>query len=131
MEQASKIILSVVFAFSGATYADCPNNVQPIKKGEVAVCDGFLFSDGAEKTASQARDDADYYKKLSDKLQEKSDLEDKQSQILNDRLKLYIDESKALSKTVAQKDNTESLYRFVYFALGVVITGVIAVNVRR
>lgn len=130
MEYAKKLILCTAL-ICNQVFADCPTNVQPIKKGDVATCDGFLFTKDAEKTAASDRDDAIYYKKLSDKLQEKSDLDDQQSKILNNRLKLYINESQSLAKSSAQKDNTETLYRFGYFVVGVLVTGVIAVNVRR
>jgi hypothetical protein len=128
MEQIKAIlILTLALSVDGA-FADCAN-VQPIKAGEVAACDGFLFSDAAEKKAAEARDDAEYYKKLSTKLEERSVLEEQQSQVLNQRLQLYITEANALGKTLADKNTNESLYRFAYFALGVLVTGTIAANV--
>ncbi len=131
MEQAAKLILALIFTVSTTVHADCSVNVQPIKKGDVATCDGFLFSDSAEKSAAQSRDDATYYKSLSDKLQQKSDLQDQQSKILDQRIKLYADESNQLAQELSGKSNTEGIYRLLYFGLGVLVTGAIAVNVRR
>lgn len=98
-------------------FADCPQNVQVIKQGQTANCDGFLFSPSAESDSYKAK--------------QLADLEKTENDILNERLQLYMKQSDALAKDVGQRDNSESLYRFGYFLLGAIITGYIAVNVRK
>lgn len=103
--------------------------VTEIKKGEAAPCDGFYFPDWAEKEAAESRDDAEYLKKVNDELTRKSQAQAAESEILERRLNLYMQQSDVLSKDVARRDNTESLYRVLYFGLGALLTGYIASNV--
>ncbi len=110
----------VVGLFSGGISvagADCPNSVTPISKGQVAVCDGYLFSPHAESEAWKAT-------KLAD-------LREQENKILERRLELYIKQSDTLAQEVAKRDNYEGLYRLGYFVIGAVLTGVIAKNVSR
>lgn len=89
-----------------------------------------MFSDAAEKDAATARDDAAYYKKMSDKLGERSKLQDDENAVLEQRLKMYMDATSNLSKEVATRDTTESYIRIGYFVLGVVVTGLAVRNIR-
>lgn len=98
-------------------FAECPKNVAPIKKGDSAVCDGYLFSPEAESEAYKAK--------------ELAELRKAENEILSQRLELYMKQSDVLAKDVARRDNTESLYRVLYFALGAVLTGYIASNVSK
>lgn len=125
-----KIILTTILLFTTPIYADCLKDVQVIKQGQEASCDGFLFSNTAEKQAEEYRSDSLFYKSYSDKLQEKIKLEDNEIDILQKRLNLYIQESNALSNEVAKRDNNEGLYRFAYFVLGIVTTGLLVRNIR-
>ena len=126
MEQAARAALAVLLIFNSPAFA----NVTPIKKGEVATTDGFLFDHQSESEAEQARTDADYYKRLSDKQAEKIALQDNESQILEKRLQLYITESNALAKDKALTESTERLYLLGAFALGVIATGLAVRNLR-
>lgn len=110
--------------------SECPH-VEPIQKGQPAPCDGFYFSDEAEKQAASAREDAETYQKINTELQKKSENQAKENEILERRLKNYIEQSDVLSKNIAQRDNNESLYRMLYFGLGAVVTGFIAANVSK
>lgn len=109
---------------------DCPN-VAPIEKGQPAPCDGFYFSDEAEKQAAGAKQDAEYTQKINDQLVKKSEGQAKENEILERRLNLYIQQSEVLSKDVARRETNENLYRVLYFGLGAVLTGFIAANVQR
>lgn len=129
MESIKIVVLALILAFTNPVLAECPNPVQPIKNGEQANCDGFLFSDQAEKDASAYKNNAEYYEELSNAWAVKSKLQTDENQILEQRLKLYMDATSNLSKEVASRDNSESLYRFVYFGLGVLVTGLIVRNV--
>lgn len=131
MESTKAVVLAIIIALTSPVLADCPNNVQPIKKGEAAVCDGFLFNSETEMQARKNAQDAAYYEVLYNYSDKKNKIQEDQNSILEKRLKLYMDESETLSKRVANTETTESLYRFGYFALGVLVTGVILRNVRQ
>lgn len=132
MEQIKAIALAFILVLSTPVYSDtfvivqdgCAN-VVPIKKGDPAPCNGFYFPDNAEKEAAQAKKDAEYFSDLADAYQKKSELQTDENNVLEQRLKLYMDTTQNLSKDLAQRDNTDSLYRFLYFGLGIVVTGVI------
>lgn len=108
---------------------NCP--VAPIKQGEKAPCDGFYFNKDAENRAEQARDDADFFKKLSSAQSEKTNLLEDENNVLQKRLNLYIQESKDLSQAKARAETTETLIRVGYFTLGVLVTALVARNVRQ
>lgn len=99
---------------AGAT--ECARNVSPIKEGQVASCDGYLFSPKAESDAYKATQLSDLYKD--------------QNQILEERLKLYINESTQLIKEKARRDTTEDLIRIGYFFGGMLATALVVRNVR-
>lgn len=88
----------------------------------------LLISSVANATAEE---DARDYKLLSDKLKEKVELQSKEISILDQRLQNYMTLADSTSKDLGNKETTEGLYRFAYFALGCIVTGFVAVNVRR
>ncbi len=126
-----KFIITSILIIQSACYADCPQPVQPIKSGDKANCSGFIFSDAAEKQAEQYRSDSLFYKSYSDGVIQKDKLISDQNDVLQKRLNLYVQESSTLSTAIAKKDSNESLYRFGYFILGVVATGLIVRNLRQ
>lgn len=97
---------------------DCKQNVQVIKVGEVAQCDGFLFSPQAEKKASQAVDDLKYYQDLSKLLHDRNDLKDKELSIQDQRLTLYMNSSRDLAEQVTRKEHEDFWQKTIYFFLG-------------
>lgn len=113
----SLVIICCSFGTNWASATECSVKVQPIKEGQTAQCTGYLFSPEAESEAYKAT--------------QISKLQKEENEILNKRLDLYIKQSDVLAKDLSRKDNTENLYRFAYFGLGVVITGMIAANVGR
>ncbi len=138
IKKMTKYILSLSLIVTPIAQADVlmivPDGcakVAEIKKGEPAPCDGFYFPDEAEREATTARDDAAYLKKINDELIKKSQAQEQVNQILDRRLNLYIQQADLLSKNMAQRDNTENLYRILYFGLGALLTGYIATNVSR
>lgn len=74
--------------------------------------------------------DVQDYKDLTDTLKQKIDLKDKEINILDQRLVNYQQLSTSLADQVGKQQTTEGLYRFGYFALGVLVTGLIVHNVR-
>ena len=95
-----------------------------INKGEIANCDGLLFSPEASKQVDETQEDAKYYKDLSDKLQVRRDYADKEINILDKRLHLYIQQSEILAKEVYRKEREDKWQKFLYFGLGVLATGI-------
>lgn len=126
MEQAARTALALLLIFNSPAFA----TVTPIKQGQPAPYNGFVFDYDSESEAEQARTDASYFKRLSDKQAEKIALQDNESQILEKRLQLYINESNVLAKDRATTELTERLYILGAFALGVIATGLIVRNIR-
>lgn len=119
-----KIIFSIIFLFSQLTFAQCPDDIQEINKGQVANCDGLLFSPEASQEALDNKNDLEYYKKVSDKLLKRKDLTDKEIGILDKRLQIYIEQSRILAEEVHKKEKEDKWQKFIYFGLGVFATGI-------
>lgn len=117
-----KIILAILFTTS-TVFAQCPKNVQPIKEGQTANCTGFLFSPETEKKANDAVEDAKYYKELTDRLIKRKELTDKEINILDKRLELYIKQSEITAKELNRKRNEDKWQKVIWFGLGVLATG--------
>ena len=125
------LVLALFFSGNNVwASTSCPKPVSVIKQGEVATCSGFLFSPEAEQQAEEYRADSEFYKRLNKSLNEKTGILENENEILQKRLNLYITQSEVLSKDKAQRDSTETLYRFISFGLGVLVTGLIVRNVR-
>lgn len=107
----------IVFTLISNIAIACPNKVSPIKKGEVAKCDGFIFTNEAEKEAAEYRDDYKYYKSLYEKYKDRSIKQSESEQILEKRLKLYMDQSEKLAKYSTDSD----LQKAIYFGLGFLV----------
>jgi len=118
------LLIAVIFTLSQSVWAKCPEDVQVINKGEIANCDGLLFSPEASKQVDETQEDAKYYKDLSDKLQVRRDYADKEINILDKRLHLYIQQSEILAKEVYRKEREDKWQKFLYFGLGVLATGI-------
>jgi len=117
-----KIILTIMLSTSMA-FAECPKNVQVIKKGQAANCDGFLFSPETEKKASEAIDDAKYYKDLNLRLQNRKELTDKEIEVLDKRLQLYVEQCETLAERLNKRENQNKWERVLWFTLGIAVTG--------
>lgn len=121
-----KTILLVYFlGFNQTVLAtECKESVTLLNEGQKAECTGFLFSPDAEKKASQSYDDAKYYKELSDLLHKRNVLTNEEIKILDERLKLYQDQSFLLAQEVQKKENEDFWQKTIYFGLGVLATGI-------
>jgi len=124
-----KYCLCIILCLGQLSYGDTCD-VAPIKKGDAAPCDGFYFNKDAEHQAEQYRDDALFYKSYSDKLNEKVKIEADENDVLQKRVNLYLQESNTLAAEVSRRDNNETIYRFGYFLLGIVVTGLAVRNIR-
>ena len=125
-----KFLLCLSIGISSVAKAEDCDTVFLVKKGETINCDGFFFSDKAEAEAETDRSDAKYYKIISDKLQERSKLQVDENAILEQRLKLYMDDSHTLSQDIAKRDNNETIIRIIYHGAGILVTGLAARNFR-
>lgn len=121
----------VAVLISPASWADCPKKVSPIKRGEVAQCDGFLFTDEAEKEASQARDDVKAYKEIVRLQDINITYLKKENDTANERLQNFIVQTRELSKQVVMHEDKSEWQKFIYFAAGVAATSIIVSNVNR
>lgn len=119
-----KSILLVYFLGLNQTAlaSECKESVKLLRIGEKAECTGFLFSPEAEKKASQAYDDAKYYKDLSDLLNERKKLTTDEIKILDERLRLYQNQSHLLAEQVNKKEREDFWQKTLYFTLGIAVT---------
>lgn len=113
------VLIVLILGLFQTSWANCPEDIQVISKGDIANCDGLLFSPEASKKADQAIQDSKYYKGLSDKLEERKTLADKENDILSKRLQLYVDQSQTLATQVTD----DKYQKMIYFGLGVLATG--------
>jgi len=113
-----------IFLFSQFTYAKCPDNVQVIKKGEVANCDGLLFSPEASKKVDDTQSDVVYLEKITAHLLKRRDLSIKEVETLDKRLHLYIEQSEILAKQLHRKEKEDKWQKMIYFGLGILATGI-------
>lgn len=116
------IVFSMIFNLN-QLHASCKDPVQVIEEGQKANCDGFLFSDEAEKTAAQARDDAEYYKDLSELLRQRSEFSNEQLGILDERLKTHMELSQNLSEELNRRERQDFWKNTLFFGLGILTTG--------
>jgi hypothetical protein len=97
--------------------ATCTHPVQPIKEGQQAQCNGYLFSPETEEAAYKATRIVE--------------LQEKENKILEERLQLYKSQSESLAKDLGKKKSSEEFIRIGYFAFGAIITGIIASNISK
>jgi len=130
-----KVLITILtvysFGFSQTSWANCPEDVQVITKGQAAPCDGILLSPTASKKVDEDQQDLKYYKSLSEKLQVRQDYSNKENEILDQRLKLYIDQSQTLASELSRQKNYSELQKYGYLLLGVIITGAVSKNINR
>lgn len=119
-----QLAMVVLLSLPQTGLADCPDPVQVINKGQVANCDGVLLSPDASKKADEAIQDAKYYKNLSDQLLLRRDATNKEISVLDQRLKLYMDQSQTLASELTGKENEDKWQKIMYFGLGVLATGI-------
>ena len=117
------LIVYISGLFQTVHAEQCTKAVVYLKQGDFVPCDGFLFSPEAEKKASQAVDDAKYYKELSELLHNKNELYLNQINILDQRLMLYVKTTDELAEEVNRKRNEDFWQKTLYFGLGIAVTG--------
>lgn len=120
-----KLILCISISLYGsfAFGTECKESVQVIKEGDKAQCTGLLYSEEADKKAAKDYEDAKYYKELSNRLEERKTLTDKEISILDKRLQLYITQSEDLTKSLYQVEARSDWEKAMWFGFGVIATG--------
>ena len=126
MTQLVKIILifQIVICNNFVMASDCREPITLIEKGTPTPCTGFLYSPYADAQAEADHRDLKYYKLINERLTERQELMQKQSQILDKRLKLYMDQSHSLSQELQQKESRSEWSKIGWFFLGIGLTGV-------
>lgn len=119
-----KLLLCLSLLLPSYSFAtECKESVQVLEEGKPAPCSGLLYSPDAAKNANQAHKDAKHYKELSELLHKRSELTNKEIEILDQRLKLYQDSTQALAEQVTRKNSEDFWQKTFYFGLGVAVTG--------
>lgn len=110
--KVSSLILSVLFA--STSYANCPDPVSYLRKGQISVCNGYLFSPEKEKEVRE----------LTVKYPMVVELVEKQERlinVLNDRVDLNQNIANNLREQVKTVESNNRLENIVYFFLGMAV----------
>lgn len=119
------LILSTLLVTQLVMAADGP--VTHLNKGDPAPYEGYHFTLAKELEVRQGMLELDTDKLIIDNNQKLLTLKDAQVVILNDQVKLWQDQSKALAEQVVAKENS----RFWYFVLGCATTTALAFAVNK
>ena len=123
MKNLLTFILIYTLAVPGFA-SDCQESVTLIEKGTPAQCTGFLYSPDADAQAASDHRDVKYFRLINEKLTERQDLMLQQNQILDKRLKLYMDQSHVLSQELQRKERQSEWAKVGWFLLGIGITSI-------
>lgn len=126
-----KFLLAITLVFTSFTcvtaYSKCEEPVRLIEQNKKAPCTGFLFSPEAEAQVAKDYEDLQFFKSLSERLEKRKELTDKEINILDKRLQLYIEQSNTLSNQLSKRESESKWEKVLWFSLGVIVTG-LAVN---
>ena len=130
-----KIILSIILLFSFTTHAQsfetitqattakCKKAVTYLLEKQMAPCTGYLFSPAKEYEIRVKEQQHDILKDLTVKQGEVLEIMDQRIQNMQ-KYNAY------LSSELEKKEKYGFVKSFLYFGLGVLVTGAIATNVR-
>lgn len=116
--------LVILLLFPNLGFANCKDSVQALEKGQPAPCTGLLYSEEADKKAAQDHEDAKFYKDLNLRLEQRKELTDKEINVLDKRLKLYIDQSETLAERLHKRESQTKWEKALWFGFGVLATGI-------
>ena len=89
--------------------------VQTVKKGDLVPHDGVLFTQEEEYKLRIISQERDYLEKKSEILQN-------QNELLDSKVKLWLDQSESLSKSLIEQQNESFWKNAGFFGLGVLAT---------
>lgn len=115
--------MSLAFVANQAM-ANCPVPVQYVHEFELAPCSGYLFSPEKEL---EVRLKVDQFNLLEEYSATQADV----NEALNKRLQEAHKYNEHLEKRLHQEKRNNEIYNFLYFTLGVLVTGLVAGNVGR
>lgn len=121
-----KIVINILLSLCLAlpAYGNCEKNVTYLEKGKSIPCTGYLFSPEQELKVRLKV-------KLYDSVLAYSDKQGEINELLNKRLIEYQKYNVVLSNEISSQKERTFWNNTLYFAVGVILTGVIAVNVNR
>lgn len=117
-----KYLILLTFISSISFGQQCPQNVQKLSKGQTANCDGYLFNPETELEARTAV-------ATKDKMVEFTKIQSDMLDIQGKRIENFSKENERLQQRVEAQEKTNMYMNAIYFGLGVLVTGAIAVNV--
>lgn len=120
-----QLLLALALTLSCTAWAtDCPEDIQVIEKGQVANCDGLLFSPEASAEVDETQQDLKFEQELNAQLMRKNVLLEQYADTVEKRLQLYVDQSNTLAKELTKREDRNKWEKFLYFGLGIVVTGI-------
>ena len=115
--------LLIIGIMTNFAFATCPK-ISVIKKGESAKCSGFLISRDLERTMYESNEKRKLLEKITTKQDEHINTLDKQIVSMGKH-------NDYMYKRLGEEKDRSFWGQTIYFLSGVVLTGVIAVNVNR
>lgn len=112
------VVILILILLTNTSFADA-GPVVPLTNGQPAPYTGYLFTPEAEQKARLANDELKYYKDVNDTLTKINSYNKQQVDLLQQKSDLYRTE-------LDKKDKTSYLENVGFFALGVLVTGVLA-----
>jgi hypothetical protein len=103
-------------------------DVKVVNKGEVVPFDGVLFTRELEK---DIRNDIQILTKKVDTLTKINDINEKELDILNKRVKIYQDKAKEMANREVKSEKNTFFKNTLYFLSGALLTGIVSYGVIR
>lgn len=103
-------------------------DVKVVKKGETVPFDGVLFTRELEK---DIRNDIQVLTKKVDTLNKINDINEKELDILNKRVKIYQDKAKEMANREVKSEKDTFFKNTLYFLSGALLTGIVSYGVIR
>ncbi len=119
----------IMLLFSSVSQAT--DSVVYLPKDQKAPYDGYLFTPDMEKEVRLNTINLKYSEELNASLVKINAIHKDNLQILDQRVKLYQDQSDSLAKSLESSRSTSFFEKTLYFGLGAIITGGIAYGVTK
>lgn len=107
------LIIALIFFFNQLAFA-CDKPVSYLQKGQVASCNGYLFSPEQEKEVRDITIKFNELKMLSAK-------QDELNSVLNQRIFVISEQNYNLREELKKTESSQTLETIIYFSLGIVL----------
>lgn len=131
MSKILKIFLITLVSISLPTTSFGNNEVLYLEKGSPAPFQGFLFPKEKAEELRKMNIEFDAIKNINLSLEKSVKLQQDNIELSNNKNKILLDQNDNLAKSLFEARQVTSLEKFLYFGLGVVLTGVTAYGLQK